>query len=164
MEQELLVLGLGNALHGDDGFGPRIIAELQHHYRFSSQVRLVDGGIMGLSILPLIEQAKAVIVIDTVVLDKEPGTLYKFPVSSIETEGEAPMNLHEMGIVEVVQILRAEGKPILGTVIGIEPHVIMPWTTNLSTVVEGKLAEATDMVIGEMQELGYNTPTKTIAG
>lgn len=109
---------------------------------------------MGLSILPLLEEAKAVIVVDTVVLDKEPGTLYKFPISAIEVEGEAPMNLHEMGIVEVVQILRAEGKEVSGTVIGIEPDTIIPWTTTFSPAVEEKIPEAMEMVMGEMEELG----------
>lgn len=154
MAHDILILGLGNALHGDDGFGPRIIAELQQRFQFPAKVRLVDGGIMGLSILPLLEEAKAVIVVDTVVLDKEPGTLYKFPISAIEVEGEAPMNLHEMGIVEVVQILRAEGKEVSGTVIGIEPDTIIPWTTTFSPAVEEKIPEAMEMVMGEMEELG----------
>ena len=154
MAHDILILGLGNALHGDDGFGPRIIAELQQTFQFDPKVRLVDGGIMGLSILPLIEEAKAVVVVDTVVLDKEPGTLYKFPISAIESDGEAPMNLHEMGIVEVVQILRGEGKEVPGTVIGIEPHSIIPWTTTFSPVIEEKVPEAMEMVMKEVQELG----------
>ena len=132
MEHELLVLGLGNALHGDDGFGPRLIAELNQNYQFSEEVKLVDGGILGLSLLPLMDEAKVVVVIDTVVFHKEPGTLYKFPLSAIESRGEAPLDLHSIGITEVLQILRGEGKPIRGTVIGIEPGEIRPWTTEFS--------------------------------
>jgi hydrogenase maturation protease len=154
MNYDLLIVGLGNALHGDDGFGPRIIAELQQKYRFPENVRLVDGGIMGITLLPLLEKAKAVIVVDTVVFHKEPGTLYKFSISDIEATGEVPLSLHEIGFIEAVQILREEGKVVAGTVIGVEPDRIIPWTTTFSPAVEEKVPQVMEMVLREIEELG----------
>lgn len=153
---ELLVIGLGNTLHGDDGFGPRIVAELQKRYTFPEDVRLVDGGILGLSLLPLIEEAKEVVVIDTVVLHKEPGTLYRFPISALKIPDESPLYVHEMGIAEVLHIVKSNGREVGGFVIGIEPENVSSWTLALSDVVENKVGETVELVARELWERGYD--------
>ena len=152
---ELLLVGLGNTLHGDDGFGPRIIAELQKRYAFPQDVRLVDGGILGLSILPMIEEAREIIIIDTVVLQKEPGTLYQFPISALKIPDEAPLYLHEMGIAEVLHIVKSNGREVGGFVIGIEPENVSPWTLTLSDRIENKVEETVGLVIHELRQRSY---------
>lgn len=162
LKYNLLILGIGNILHGDDGFGSQVITELQSSYLFPETLGLIDGGIMGLSLLPFIEQAKEVIIIDTVVMKKEPGTIYKFPLADLQVSEEASLNLHELGISEVLQVLRAEGREVQGTVIGIEPLHVSPWTTQLSNVIEEKIPEIMEMVIEELHDRGYQAVSKNM--
>ncbi|TBL80301.1 hydrogenase maturation protease [Paenibacillus thalictri] len=155
-EQEgILVLGLGNSLHGDDGFGPRIIMELQKRYEMPAAVELADGGILGLSILPIVERHHHMIVVDTVALGNEPGTMYRFPLSELKVPEAPPHHIHLMGVAEVLRILKNDGYEVEGTVIGIEPAAITPWVMGLSPTIEAKIAEAVELVAGELKRRGY---------
>jgi hydrogenase maturation protease len=51
----ILVLGLGNTIMTDDGFGVRAVETLSSRYRFQGEIRLCDGGILGLDLLPSLE-------------------------------------------------------------------------------------------------------------
>ena len=53
----VLVLGLGNILLSDEGVGVKAVEELQNRYDCSDAVEIVDGGTMGLELLPYFENA-----------------------------------------------------------------------------------------------------------
>ena len=60
----ILVLGLGNALMSDDSIGVRAVERLQQEYRFPEGVKVVDGGTLGLDLLPFIEETDQLLIID----------------------------------------------------------------------------------------------------
>ena len=74
---DLLVLGLGNVLLGDDGAGPAVIAWLRQTRLAPAGTRLFDGGTLGLSLLPYLEDARRVILVDAVAADASAGTLVR---------------------------------------------------------------------------------------
>ena len=63
---ETLVLGLGNILLGDEGVGVRVIECLLERHDFPEGVRVVDGGTLGLELLPYVEDASRLLVVDAV--------------------------------------------------------------------------------------------------
>jgi hydrogenase maturation protease len=69
-----LVLGLGNILMGDEGVGVRVIERLSERYEFGEGVLVMDGGTLGLDLLPYLEDASRLLVIDAVQARKRPGT------------------------------------------------------------------------------------------
>ena len=73
----LLILGLGNVLLGDDGVGPAVIARLRDSYVAAAGSLLLDGGTLGLSLLPYLEDAQTVILVDAVAADAPAGTLVR---------------------------------------------------------------------------------------
>jgi hydrogenase maturation protease len=73
----LLVLGLGNLLLEDDGVGGTAIALLGDRYITPDDVRVFDGGTLGLALLPYFEDADAVILVDAVRTDAPPGTFVR---------------------------------------------------------------------------------------
>ena len=93
---ELLVLGIGNILWADEGFGVRCIEALNAAYQFDSNVTLMDGGTQGLYLLPYVEDARRLIVFDAVDYGKAPGTLV------VATDDEVPR------IVERADVTRVE--------------------------------------------------------
>lgn len=77
--QEILVLGVGNVLLTDEGVGVRVVHELMARYDFPPNVKVVDGGVLGLALSGTMMEAQRVIVVDAVRGGEEPGTVYRFP-------------------------------------------------------------------------------------
>ncbi|MEL6518229.1 MAG: hydrogenase maturation protease, partial [Pseudomonadota bacterium] len=75
MTQRVLILGIGNVLWADEGFGVRCVEELVEHWQFDDQVTLLDGGTQGLYLLPFLEEADILVVFDAVDYGLPPGTL-----------------------------------------------------------------------------------------
>ncbi|MDZ7894479.1 MAG: HyaD/HybD family hydrogenase maturation endopeptidase [Sphingobium sp.] len=71
----VLVLGIGNLLWADEGFGVRAVEEMNRRYVFPEGVRLVDGGTQGIYLVQLIREADVLIVFDAVDYGLPPGTL-----------------------------------------------------------------------------------------
>ena len=77
MEQKkVLILGVGNILLRDEGFGVRAVEYLQQHYQWPDNVRLLDGGTQGLMLLPAIQDCHSLVVLDVVLGPEAPGTVY----------------------------------------------------------------------------------------
>ena len=70
-----LILGIGNLLLGDEGVGCRCVAALESRYSLPPEVVCEDGGTSGFELLPLIEDADTLIVIDAVADGRTPGTV-----------------------------------------------------------------------------------------
>jgi len=70
-----LVLGIGNLLWADEGFGIRAVEALNAGYTFPSEVRLMDGGTQGLFLLPHVQAADALLTFDAIDFGLTPGTL-----------------------------------------------------------------------------------------
>ncbi|MGZ3467555.1 MAG: hydrogenase maturation protease, partial [Gemmatimonadaceae bacterium] len=66
------VIGLGNPLMGDDGFGLEVLARLRDEWILDG-VELADGGTWGMSLLPIIEDAERLLLLDAIAAGAEPG-------------------------------------------------------------------------------------------
>lgn len=70
-----IVLGLGNVLCGDDGFGVHVAARLAHNRDFPPGCRVIDGGTQGQLLYGLIEEADTLLLIDAADLGLAPGSV-----------------------------------------------------------------------------------------
>ena len=75
MTSKLLILGIGNVLWADEGFGVRCIERLAENWEFDENVKLLDGGTQGLYLLPFLEDADILLVFDAIDYGLTPGTL-----------------------------------------------------------------------------------------
>ena len=73
----ILVLGLGNAIMTDDGFGVEVVNTLASRYHFQGEVSLLDGGTLGLDLLPRLEGVDSLLIIDALDMRAEPGTVFR---------------------------------------------------------------------------------------
>ena len=80
----ILVLGIGNTLLSDDGFGVHVINRFSEDDSLSPDILVRDGGTMGLSLLPEIEDSDGLIVVDAGELGAEPGELRIFMDDEME--------------------------------------------------------------------------------
>ena len=76
-DPRVVVIGLGNPIMGDDGLGLAVLGYLQTAYGFRPEVELVDGGTWGMNLLPVIEDATELILIDAIDAGEPPGTFVR---------------------------------------------------------------------------------------
>ena len=73
-KKQITILGVGNILFSDEGFGVRVVEKLDESYEFPENVSIIDGGVLGLNLLGVISEADRLIVIDAVRNKGEAGT------------------------------------------------------------------------------------------
>lgn len=153
-EPRILVLGVGNVLLRDEGVGVRIIRELEARYQFPPNVRLVDGGVLGLSLMGTMMEADQVIVVDAVRGGDEPGTLYRFEWEAKPEHIQYKDTLHQIDLMETMGTLPLLGQVPRVTVLGVEYADIDNWGLELTPQVERAVEPLLAMVIGELGQRG----------
>jgi hydrogenase maturation protease len=103
-----VVLGLGNVLHADDGAGAQVIQRLREDARVPQEVSLVEGGTLGLELLPYVWDCANLIVIDAVDVGEVPGTVVRM---SGEELNSLPgySSVHQLGVSDLLVALRVLG-------------------------------------------------------
>jgi hydrogenase maturation protease len=123
MQTRTFVLGLGNILMGDDGFGPAVINAFSQRYAVGPDVEVVDLGTPGLDLTPWLADAEHVIIVDTVKAALEPGTLRLYDKADLTRHAPfARTGPHDPGVKECVLTLEFAGRaPTHMTVVGAVP-------------------------------------------
>ena len=107
----ILVLGLGNTLLSDDGVGMHVLKSLEDEGSRQTQVSYCHGGTLGLSLLPEIEDASALIVIDAAEIDAAPGTLRVFEGGDMDRQlGGKKYSAHEVALADLISSASLMGK------------------------------------------------------
>ena len=152
MDETITVLGIGNILLQDEGFGVRIIEELQRRYQFPDTVQILDGGTLGLDLLRFITGTTKLLVVDAISGGKLPGSFYRFTGDDVKAYFRDKVSLHELGIKDVLAVLEVLGKPIAEVaVIGIEPAVL-ELGLELTPIVAGMVDKTVTVAIAQLEE------------
>jgi hydrogenase maturation protease len=105
------ILGVGNLLISDEGFGVHVINRLQEKYSFPENVELLDGGTAGIMLSPFIEDKDILFVLDVVNLDDEPGTVHEFSNADVSSGNiQTRMSPHQVGLLEILDLCQLRGK------------------------------------------------------
>jgi hydrogenase maturation protease len=105
----ILVLGLGNLVMTDDALGSRTIQELQKRYRFPEPVALLDGGTLGLDLLPRLEGIEKLLVIDALQMDAEPGAVFRLEGEEVPRAFANKLSVHQMGLQDLLAVAELQG-------------------------------------------------------
>ena len=63
---DTLILGIGNVLYADEGFGVRCVEALHARYVFPEGVNVMDGGTQGIFLLPWVRSASRLLIFDAI--------------------------------------------------------------------------------------------------
>jgi hydrogenase maturation protease len=162
-ENAVLVLGVGNILLKDEGVGVKVIEIMREKYDFGDDVFFYDGATAGLDLMPVMNQYRKIIIVDTVNAGDPPGSIYRFCISDINAKVPYKTSLHQIGMVEVFAISEAMGRKMDGIIIGVQPEDMSSWGLELTATIEAKIPEIIERVLGELKALGYeprNAPEK----
>ena len=144
-----LVLGLGNILLGDEGVGVRIVERLIDRYHFPKGTRVMDGGTLALDLLPYVEDADRLVVIDAVDMHAEPGTVVRITDEEVPSFLSLKVSPHQMGLSDILSAARLRGLSPRELVLwGVQPGVIdttldlsLPVAAQVEVLVDGVLAD-----------------------
>lgn len=162
MTENIIVLGLGNILRGDEGVGVHALEALHNACRLPPNVKLVDGGTAGLRLLELIADADRLLVLDAVEAGAEPGTLFRFTPDQLLPAG-ASTSAHETGLPEILTLLEATGGRRPETVIiGVQPENVLPWNLDLSPAVQAVLPQLVNLALDQL--VHWEAPAVSKAG
>lgn len=149
------VLGLGNVLMSDDGFGPFVVRVLEAQYECPEGVEFVDAGTPGLDLTPYLLGTDAVIFVDTVSTRGTPGDIRVFDRDAIlRVPPQARTGGHDPALKEALLTLEAAGAgPRSVTLVGVVPEWIATGV-DLSAGVRAAVDAAIAAVCSELDRLG----------
>lgn len=154
-EKKIGILGVGNLIVGDEGFGVHAINYLQEHYIFPDHVILKDGGTAGIYMSPFLEECDPIFVIDVVDIDAEPGSMHYYSNEDVKAgKLSTKMSPHQLGLLEVLEICKLrDAAPEKVEFYCVVPK-ILETTTELSDVVAPRVKEIAEILIKRLKDIG----------
>ena len=140
----VLVLGIGNILWADEGFGVRAAEAFDRRFRAPDNVTILDGGTQGLYLVHLVAEADRLLVFDAIDYGLEPGTLRLVHGDEVPRfTGVKKMSLHQTGFQEVLSAADWLGRyPLEIALIGCQPLDLEDWGGPLTDPVRSQIEPA----------------------
>jgi hydrogenase maturation protease len=150
----VLVLGLGNTLMSDDGFGVRAIETLAARYCLPETVRLLDGGTLGLDLLPRLEGVERLLIVDALEMLGAPGTVFRLEGEEVPRAFAGKLSVHQLGVQDLLALAELQGHlPRELVVWGVQPESI-EMGTELTAAATAALEPVVQGVLGELRRWG----------
>jgi hydrogenase maturation protease len=151
----LLILGLGNLLCGDDGLGALAAQLIAETRTVPDGVKVLDGGTLGLALLPYLEDAERAILVDAIQADAPPGTLVRLEGEDVGPAVAARLSVHQVGVSDLIEAARWHDRvPPTLVLLGSVPETT-ELGVGLSPRVQATFEELVDIVCEEARRLGY---------
>ncbi|MBP2626333.1 MAG: hydrogenase expression/formation protein [Firmicutes bacterium] len=141
--EQITVLGVGNILMQDEGFGVRVVEELLHKYQFPENIQILDGGTLGMELLRFLIGTDKLILVDAVSGGLPPGTLYQFNHDEVKAYFKEKVSMHELGIQDVLAVMDVLEKPVNE----IRIFGVQPLTIDIGLEMTAIVAEAVESVV-----------------
>jgi len=150
-----VVLGAGSPLVGDDGLGVEVVAALAERWAENSTLSFLDGGIWGMRLLPHIEDAHRLLVVDAIRSGREPGTLVRLERDEIPRHLRGKLSTHQIDLGEVFAVAELRGHfPAEAVALGIEPASFDGFE-ELSDVVRARVPVLVDAIEAQLRAWGH---------
>ena len=161
LPSEVLVLGIGNLLWADEGFGIRCVEQLAAEWDVPAGVQVMDGGTQGLYLLPYVQAARRLIVFDAIDYGLPPGTMKRVEGDEVPRfMGAKKMSLHQTGFQEVLAAAALTDQlPESLLLIGVQPEELEDYGGSLRAPVKARLGEAVGMAVAQLADWGF-APTR----
>ena len=154
----VLVLGIGNILWADEGFGVRAVEAFHRAFEVPDNVTILDGGTQGLYLVQFVTEADRLIVFDAIDYGLVPGTLKLVEGDEVpKFTGAKKMSLHQTGFQEVLSAADLLGHyPEQLALIGCQPVDLEDWGGPLTGPVKAVIPQALDIAAEKLHSWGID--------
>lgn len=143
-----LILGIGNTLNRDEGLGVHSVELLKKEYD-SDEIEFMDGGTLGLNLLPVVEECSHLLFIDTIISGKDPGSITQLSGDEIPLFKDMKVSNHQTTFLEVLGFAKLRGKlPESLFFLGMEPE-----DTSLGVEISETVKKAMPALISKAKEI-----------
>jgi len=150
----ILVLGLGNILLRDEGIGVWVADSLRRRFTFPGEVAVLEGGTLGLDLLPRLEGVARLLLIDAVKLGRGPGEMVRLEGDEVPAALDVKVSPHQIGVQDLLAGARLmDWEPPHVVLWGMEPERLEPGTGFSASVAEA-LPRLEAAVLGELARWG----------
>ncbi|WP_062364612.1 HyaD/HybD family hydrogenase maturation endopeptidase [Variovorax paradoxus] len=155
-DESICVLGIGNVLWADEGFGVRCVEALQRRYEFAPHVGLIDGGTQGLYLIQHVQQATRLLIFDAIDYGLPAGTLKLIEDDEVPRfMGAKKMSLHQTGFQEVLMLAQlTERYPQRVLLVGCQPEELDDYGGSLRPAVKLAMEDALALGIDALRRWG----------
>ncbi len=154
MEKKYLtLLGLGNILLTDEGFGVHFTQMIDEKYRFPENVSIVDGGTLGYSLLDTISGTQNLIVIDTIKTDDTPGSIYRFNKEEMQLNMPEPTSAHEVEFFDVLNQADLIGDSPETVFLCIVPYEYGDMNLEMTDIMKNRFQKVEEFLLKELEIL-----------
>ncbi len=157
-QPKVLVLGIGNVLWADEGFGVRAVEYLHSHYQFEDNVTLMDGGTQGIYLVQNIREADILVVFDAVDYGLPGGTLKRVEGDEVpKFLGCKKVSLHQTGFQEVLAMAEMLGDyPQHLLLLGVQPVQLEDYGGSLRPQVRAQIQPSIEQALGYLAGFGVS--------
>jgi hydrogenase maturation protease len=161
----IYVLGIGNVLMGDDGFGPSAVRAFEAAFEVGPDVEVVDVGTPGLDLMPWLFDADRVVIVDTVKAGAPPGTIRVYDKAAILKHAPSVrIGPHDPGVKDALHAVEFAGRgPEAVTLIGIVPASV-EMSTELSAPVAAAIPAVVESIVRALGEFGQSVTRRRDGG
>ena len=150
----ILVLGIGNITMSDDAVGVRVVRRLRREYLFTPDLAIVEGGLSGLALLPLLEETERLLVVDAVDNGAAPGTLIRLLGDNLPIQFQHKFSSSQSGVPDLLAAAELLGFLPRETVVwGVQP-AMMDFGFSFSPAVEASFEILLEKVLHELSRWG----------
>jgi hydrogenase maturation protease len=155
-ETDTLILGIGNLLWADEGFGIRCVETLNARYEFDDDVRLMDGGTQGLFLLPWVSSVSRLLIFDAIDFGLAPGELRVIRDDDVpQYMGAKKVSMHQTGFQEVLASARLLNDRLRQlALVGVQPVELDDYGGSLRDVTRRRIPEAVERACAVLREWG----------
>jgi hydrogenase maturation protease len=157
----VLVLGLGNVLCSDDGAGVAAVHRLVREHDLPPEVVALDGGTLGLALLPVVERADRVVIVDAVRGEGPPGTLVRISGDDVGIAVYERLSSHQVGVADLLAgAALIDRYPVEVIIVGIVPASVDVGLAR-TPEVEARIPALVTLVVEELIALGHPPVART---
>jgi len=150
--QKILILGVGNLLLRDDGFGVHLINSLKGT-ALPGNVELLEAGTVSHQLIPLLHEVDHLIVIDVVEAGDTPGSLFRFSPDDMRFPIEQKASLHQISLVDVLNMAALTGTKPKTIIIGVQPKDVSTWSMELNDELKVVMPRVTELIFEEVKRI-----------
>lgn len=156
-EKKILILGLGNILLRDEGFGVRALEYLLEHYQWPENITLLDGGTRGLLLMSELMDCDKAFILDICHAGGKPGTIYCFSANDMDKNSNKFQSAHQTGINDILLSCELAGYSPETIIFGFEPFDYQSLSAELSDSAKQLLPEYCEKVAEELKKYGVES-------
>lgn len=151
---DTLILGIGNVLWADEGFGVRCAETLNQRFEFAPGVRIMDGGTQGIFLLPWVRSARRLLIFDAIDFGLPPATLRLIIGDAVPSYmGAKKVSMHQAGFQEVLSSAQLSGEfPDQVALVGVQPELLNDYGGSLTAGVKAQIDPAVELACDVLRD------------